>query len=331
MRERPAPSSTIIDRWIFPMVCDMLRAVSTLRTARWSNLTPVPDQANPVPSATTKTTASRLPAASVDVHSHILHGGASRVPGARYQPFDAPLPAYEAHLTDLGVSRGVIVTASTYGTDNAIMLDALRSSRLSLRGVAIVDPDTVTDQQLESMHTAGVRGLRLQDLFPGGTPLKHLHALGARVADLGWHLEIWTDFSKHLEWLPTAIRQSQVPVVIDHLGYYYGDTVQHRSATQALIELARERCIWVTLSGAYRIVPGYHAGRDALWLSRHVETLLEQVPSRLVWGSDWPHVASPCPPPTTSNLVAEVTRWCAHDVQLLERVLAANPAGCYGF
>ena len=60
----------------------------------------------------------------------------------------------------VGIQRGVLVQVSVHGTDNSYMVETLRRHPGRLRGVAVVGPD-VSDQELADLHSAGVRGLRI--------------------------------------------------------------------------------------------------------------------------------------------------------------------------
>ena len=55
-----------------------------------------------------------------------------------WTPPDAPVAAYRQLQQRLGTSRAVVVTPSTYGTDNACTLDALGQLGDCARGVAVV-------------------------------------------------------------------------------------------------------------------------------------------------------------------------------------------------
>lgn len=58
---------------------------------------------------------------------------------------------------------------------------------------------------------------------------------------------------------------------------------------QALLQLVRDHGCWATLSSAYRISESWQDDyADGVPLAR---PLIEAAPDRLVWGSDWPHVA----------------------------------------
>ncbi|MEO6957325.1 MAG: amidohydrolase family protein [Antricoccus sp.] len=271
-----------------------------------------------------------LPANAIDNHCHVLDPTSRAVPGAQYAPFDAPVGKYEQQLRALGINRGVLVTASTHGTNNQPMLNALRESTSTLRGIAVVDR-AISDDELIALHNAGVRGLRLQDQFVGGTPLDALGELGDRIVDLGWHLEVWTDLTAHLDWLPDAIQRCAVPVVLDHLGYFPMESPQQAAATGVMIDLARAGDAWITVSGAYRLSPVPAPSAAGRHLAPRVHQLLEQVPDRLLWGSDWPHVAPPHGVPTIDELLAELDEWCGHDPALIKQLTVTNNAACYNF
>lgn len=60
----------------------------------------------------------------------------------------------------------VLVQPSPYGSDNSLILDLLRNHSLSqqsnlLRAIAVIDPETVTDEELHEMNALGVRGIRI--------------------------------------------------------------------------------------------------------------------------------------------------------------------------
>jgi len=88
----------------------------------------------------------------------------------RFPPRSNPLypPIISATFTQarktrkaIGFDRGVIVHSAIYGNDHRLLLHALESldNRDRYRGVGIVD-DRVSDNELERMHEAGVRGAR---------------------------------------------------------------------------------------------------------------------------------------------------------------------------
>lgn len=270
-----------------------------------------------------------LPAGAVDNHAHVLDPAAHRVPGAAYAPFAAGPDAYLAHLDGLGAAHGVLVTASVHGTDNGPLAAALATAPDRLRGVAVVDPD-VADTELDRLHGHGVRAVRVQDLFPGGTPLEALTTLGPRLAARGWHVEMWTDLAAHPDEVAALVRASPVPVVLDHMGHLAAHHGTAGPALRTAVALAREGRAWITLSGAYRLAADRSPRAASRTLAPRVACLLNQVPDRLLWGSDWPHVAAPNGSPTSADLRAELDLWLP-DPDLRRRVLVENPTRLYGF
>ena len=101
------------------------------------------------------------PAGAVDAHCHVF-GPAGEFPFAperKYTPGDAGKDQLFALRDHLGFARNVIVQASCHGKDNSAMVDALQASGGLAHGVAVVAHD-IDDGELNSMHAAGVRGVR---------------------------------------------------------------------------------------------------------------------------------------------------------------------------
>lgn len=72
------------------------------------------------------------------------------------------------------------------------MLQVLKRHPEYLRGVAVVTED-VTDQELQDMALAGVRGLRINVLFGGGIGFDAMENLASKIAPLGWHMQFLMD------------------------------------------------------------------------------------------------------------------------------------------
>ena len=98
-----------------------------------------------------------------DCHVHIV-GPQESYPWVAARTYTSD-PALLADLQRVagpaGVSRFVIVQPSFYGTDNSATLDALDALGSDGRGIAVVDPATVTQAALDDMQARGVRGLRI--------------------------------------------------------------------------------------------------------------------------------------------------------------------------
>jgi len=274
----------------------------------------------------------KMPANACDTHAHVL-GPAARYdysPARVYTPPDCLAKDYRHMLDTLGVTRAVLVQPSVYGTDNAAMLDAMKADPQRLRGVAVVDP-AIDNAELETMHAAGVRGVRVnivdvKDRKQGSLPMDLLRPLAARIAPLGWHME----FLMHADEFPDLDRSFAdfpVPVVLGHLGYMKTALGIDAPGFQALLRLMQAGRAWVKLTGPYRISgqPMPHADTVPF-----AHALLEANADRVIWGSDWPHVMMKGAMPNDGDLADLLLAWVP-DVALRERVLVGNPARLYGF
>ncbi len=273
-----------------------------------------------------------LPAGAIDSHAHVL-GPAATYPYAVervYTPEDCTLADYVAQLKALGVSRGVLVQPSVYGTDNRAMLAALSAQPIPLRGVAVIRPD-ISDIDLREMHALGVRGIRcnLVDLKDrlSGIPLAQLTALANRVRPLGWHLELLA----HVHETPTLFNDFinfPVDVVFGHFGYVPMSTGIDNPGFEGLLALMAAGKAWVKMTGPYRI-SALHSPPYAD-LRSTVAAVIDANPDRLVWGSDWPHVMMKRQMPNDADLVDLLADWIPNG-SLLQKILIDNPQKLYDF
>jgi predicted TIM-barrel fold metal-dependent hydrolase len=274
-----------------------------------------------------------FPALACDCHAHIL-GPASRfgyAPERVYTPPDCLLPDYQAMLAMLGVERAVLVQPSVYGTDNTVMLAALREAGAAMRGVAVVG-GSVPDAELEALHAAGVRGARVnivdvkEGQGKGVLPAGRLREIARRIAPLGWHLEILA----HVDEFPGLERDLAdlpVDVVFGHLGYMRTDRGLQAPGFRSLVRLLREGRGWAKLTGPYRISTASMPYAD---VTPFAHALLEAAPGRVLWGSDWPHVMVRGAMPNDGDLANLLLDWIPED-SLRRAVLVDNPARLYGF
>ncbi len=222
----------------------------------------------------------------VDCHFHLFDAGVG-ASTARYRPtYAARIEDWQRLLAPMGDSYGVVVQTSFLGTDNSALLAALQGLPGRLRGVAVVDP-SVSDEALADMHAAGVRGIRL-NLFGdpdwariGAAPWR---ALFARVAALGWHVELHTGNGQGgamLAELDAALGDCPAPVVLDHFGRP-GEDGRRDAVFDVAAQMRARRQVWVKLSAPYRLSPGADWRALARAWSRTVGH------DRLLLGSDWP-------------------------------------------
>jgi predicted TIM-barrel fold metal-dependent hydrolase len=191
--------------------------------------------------------------------------GLPLAPVRRYVPdYDATYEDYQEPMRASGVTHAVIVQPSFLGTDNHLMLQALKTHPELLRGVAVVAADTPT-AVLRDMHASGVRGIRLNlsgvsHDIPEWTGAD---ALWQTLHDLGWHVEVHTDQGG----LPHVLTQlpTDMSLVVDHMGKPEQARASDASI-QALVQRATCAPTYVKLSGAYRLGAVVAAELAQIWL-----------------------------------------------------------------
>lgn len=284
-----------------------------------------------------------LPEHATDCHMHVF-GPFGRFPLAAeraYNVAEAPLEAHERMKRQVGLERTVLVQASGHGDDNRAMLAAL--AKLGARGRAVaVLPIGISTKELQSMHAAGVRGLRL-NLFTLASryPGDRAHLIGdyeRMLAPLGWHLQVYADAAT-LRSLAPALERCAVNVVIDHMGLPDASAPIEQAGFQAVLRLAAANHVWVKLAGADRITRASGRLRDSI---PFIQALAAAAPERLVWGSDWPHIGFHLRRQVQGEAILPYRELDAGELLdvLIEAVpctetrhaiLAGNPARLYGF
>jgi len=275
-----------------------------------------------------------FPALACDTHAHIV-GPATRFPYAKeriYTPPDSTYDDYRALLAALGVERAVLVQPSVYGTDNAAMLDAMRRFGAGVRAVAVTEP-SVPVKEIETLHAAGVRGLRFnvvdrredKNVVPAGM----LRDVAKRIAPFGWHIELLVNVDEAKDFA-AAVADIPVPVVLGHLGYPKSGArhwTKHSAFADLLRLIDKGRC-WIKLTGPYRISDTADVPYEDV--DAAARALVAAAPQRLVWGTDWPHVMKKKRMANDGDMADLVERWIP-DARTRARVLADNPAELYGF
>lgn len=267
-----------------------------------------------------------LPPGACDAHCHVF-GPSDRFPYApnrQYTPADAPKETLAALHAHLGVSRAVIVQASCHGADNSAMLDAIASAPDRYRGVAIAG-EGFGERTLNVLHVGGVRGVRFNFVrHLGGAPDMGLFQRVVEVVrEVGWHVVLHLDAPDIIP-LSQMMRTLPLPFVIDHMGRVDAALGIEQPAFKALLDLARIEHCWIKVCGAERISKYPFAA--AVPIAR---ALIEASPTRVMWGTDFPHPNLDQPVDET-NLVDLIPRF-APGAELQRRLLVDNPARLYGF
>jgi len=277
-----------------------------------------------------KTPRHAVPAGAWDCHFHVFTGPDGRIDRAALAPervYDPPacgLAEIERLHDRLGFARGVIVQGSVYGTDNRAMRAALQAVNGRYRGIAVIDADT-PEHELDALAEAGVCGVRVNVLYGGGVGFATGKAVEARVRARGWHIQLLIDIARPevpWEWLERA----SVPLVFDHFGHFDARLGPGAPGFRKMLRLVRDGRAWVKITGPTRISAApapAHADVRPL-----AEALVAAAPTRLVWGSDWPHVALWGRMPDDGDLVDDLARW-GLDEAMRRQVLVENPRHLY--
>jgi predicted TIM-barrel fold metal-dependent hydrolase len=222
----------------------------------------------------------------IDCHAHVMRRDAPLAPDRHSAPRrDVTVDEFLGVLDANGISHGVLTAPSFYGTNNDLLLQALRAHPRRLRGTAIVAPDIPLDA-LAALQSQGVVGIRLnwvrRDTLPDldGPAWRTLFdALRAR----DMHVEVYLEGGKLASVLP-RLRDSGVAVVVDHFGAPDPARGVDCAGFREVLKAVRAGDTWVKLSAPYRL-----GGVDP---QRYVDALLNAGNGRqLVWASDWPFVS----------------------------------------
>ena len=270
-----------------------------------------------------------IPSKACDCHLHIYDERFSEVVQAAVLPGLATISEYRQLQRRLGTERAVIVTPRSYGTENDVTLDAIKQLGLDrTRGVAVLRDD-VSEATLQKLDAGGIRGVRFSLYTPdhAAVSFKMVEPLAARLAALGWHLQLhWTadqivEHEAMLKRLPTQI-------VFDHMARLPQPLGLNHPAVKIVEHLLTQGRTWLKLSGAYLDSQVGEAGDfvDIDGVARHWITV---APQRLVWGSDWPHPTE-TRKPNDANMLDMLSRWTT-ERSVLEQILVSNPSELYGF
>ncbi len=230
----------------------------------------------------------KLPAGACDAHVHVF-GPQKIFPFAENRPFtpaDAPKEKLFALHAMLGIQHCVIVQSTCHGFDNRVVADAIAAKKGDYCGVALV-PATVDDAELGRLDALGFCGVRFNFMrhLGKGAGIGEAIALSARLAKIGWHMQVHFEAVLIDELVPW-LKRSAVPVVIDHMGRVDASLGLEQPAFRRLLDLMRDPRFRVKVSGSERISRKAPPWEDAIPFARK---LVAEFGDRCFWGSDWPH------------------------------------------
>ncbi len=249
-------------------------------------------------------------------------------PGAVYEMPSATWQAAARMHRTLGIERGVVVQATTYGAAHEVVLDALAALGPNYRGCANAAVlNERDDAYLDTLHRGGIRGARFTR--PGlGIALSEgdLTRAVARARELGWYVKVQPETNGFAE-QAGFFEKLDLPVLIDHMGRPDPARGRDDPSLAKVLELLRRGNFWVMLSLGEKISRTGAPWDDVVPLA---QACLEAAPDRVIWGSDWPHPVSTRQPPNEGDLLELLYRY-APDPGLQRRILVDNPAKLFGF
>lgn len=275
-----------------------------------------------------------------DCHTHVFGdpGHFPFDPDRVFTPGEAPVSALRQRMRALGTERAVIVQPSVYGTDNRCTEDAVRQLGGVARGICVIDAYNITDEELRRLDAAGFRGVRVNLRTAGeNDPAileKQVVNLARRIADLGWHVQIYADRTM-LRPLGQILRAIPTPLVLDHFAGITAPDSDDMGQLSSLLETGRA---YVKLSAPHRVAEGENY--DAV--GAIVRRLVQLFPDQLLWGSDWPHpgavpgrkrvrdVIEPFRAEDDGAALFRFSQW-AEDDHALRKILVTNPQTLYKF
>jgi 2-pyrone-4,6-dicarboxylate lactonase len=278
----------------------------------------------------------KLPLGAVDAHCHVF-GPGNAFPFAqerKYTPCDASKAQLYALRDHLGFSRNVIVQATCHGKDNRAMIDACLHSNGLARGIATVGRE-ITDEEIASMHAAGVRGVRFNFVkrLVDVTPEDELLEIAEKIAPYGWHVVIYFE-APDLPELWDFFTSIPTTVVVDHMGRPdVSKPVGSKEFDLFLRFMQENKNVWskvscperLSVSGPYALGGERSAYKDVVPFARKV---IETFSDRVLWGTDWPH------PNLTSHmpddgLLVDFIPHIAPTKELQQKLLVDNPIRLY--
>ncbi len=280
--------------------------------------------------AASATSAPKLvaPPGACDCHIHI-YGRPEQYPLAptrAYSPqLATPTEYRSAVMRRLGIDRVVIVQPAAYGEDNSCTLAAIAEFGAVARGIAVVTPRT-SAAELEDLSRRGVVGARFFMLRGSVMTWRMLESIAARIAPLGWHVQLQFD-GRELPKREVLLRRLPCPVVIDHNGKFLTPVEPEHDAVRVLLQLMDTGRFWVKASAPYEtsaVGPPLYDDVGAI-----ARTLISNAPERVVWATNWPHGGRDTRP-DDAVLLDVLLDWAPNDA-VRHRILVDNPAELYGF
>lgn len=261
-----------------------------------------------------------LPKGACDGAVHIFEPGWAPRPGFTGTLPLAPLTAYRAIQTELGLERVMISQASSYGFDNGLLLASLDALGNRGRGTVIIPAD-IDERSLADMHRRGARGFRFM-MFSGALGWDDMLPVAERVAHLGWHLKVQMDGRQIVEFAP-LLASLPIAVLLDVYPTTFPANLDlDGPEITTLLGLVDRDNFWVSLTAP-------NTAEECAEPPLLARRLIAQAPQRCLWSSNWPHLnVSPTP---SAQHGLHWLETAAPDTAQRNRILVDNPQRLFGF
>jgi 2-pyrone-4,6-dicarboxylate lactonase len=262
-----------------------------------------------------------LPRGAWDSQVHVFGGPYPLSPKRAYDPpVNSDLDSMLKVHSQFGFEFGVVVQAAAQGFETRYVADVLR--RLPHYAGVILMNEQISDKELADLHAAGVRGGRF--VFLPGYEVRPdystLRRALPRLKELGWFAKIFATAGDWVEIKPYLDDIDDMPVMIDHLGYVDPSAGLEQPPIKIILELLERENWWMMLSCGDRI------SKTSDWsdVIPYAKAFIDAAPDRVVWGSDWPHVAHNGAEPKNEavlNLLFQYTQ----DPEQIHKIFVTNP------
>ncbi|KAI9925265.1 hypothetical protein ASPWEDRAFT_187669 [Aspergillus wentii DTO 134E9] len=259
----------------------------------------------------TVTDLDLFPNGGWDVHHHIFDPSKfAYAPDRHLTPPPATIAQFLEFKKRVGITNSVLTHGLSYGADctslKSFVAELSNKKESSTKAIGVIDPATVTGDELREMHDAGIRGIRVNlykykafhDVELQKTALREHAAVLNRYCP-GWsmafthpHCEFWAELKPFLE---EVLVSGGVKLVTDHFALLKGASmlppecegdVSRQTGFREIIELVKAGRLYVKVSAPYR-VSTLAGGYEDLKLL--VRAFFNANPRQVLWGSDWPH------------------------------------------
>jgi predicted TIM-barrel fold metal-dependent hydrolase len=230
-----------------------------------------------------------------------------------YRPGKATAQTLIEFEKSMGVENFCPVSVSVYGNDGRSIVDAMQHFGPQCRAVVTLDPENVTEEQLDEMHGFGVIMVRV----------------AALIRSRGWFIQLYLGLSQ-MQLIADLIPTLGVRVVLDHMASPDpGSSAASQDGYAELMRLLRNDMVFVKISGTYRFA-------ELPDLDKFARALIQAGPRNTVWASDWPHTGGPISVVggksyssyrqiDTGAFIGKCFEWCGDDEQQIQNLFVNNP------